>query len=147
MSSRVELIDQQALFSFLKRALPLFSFDVLVHILTEPYISLLESMPADVKETSRVFLDGEKRAVNDYAVSRLRRAGFRNVFYVNGLHAKLITVGRPPAYRYVVLGSSNLTQRSFDNYEIILLIERPGARLSEGIARFVADVASRGYTP
>lgn len=145
MRTRVEMVDPQRLFSFLERTLPFYSFDLLVHVLTDPYLSLLESLPAAVKEASRVFLDGEKRALNDAAARRLRRSGFRSVSYVDRLHAKLVAIGRPPAYRYIVVGSSNLTQRSFDNYEVVLVIEAPGEELSRGVAEFVAAVERASY--
>lgn len=142
---KVEVAGVQRLYGFLSETLPLYSFRLYVHILTNPFIELLASLPDNVKEVSSVFLDGEKRKVNDYAVRVLRRAGYRHVWYVNKLHAKLIVIGSRPDY--IVLGSSNLTARSFENYEVILIISNPPVSVVSRLKKILYYIESKKYEP
>lgn len=140
----VEVAGVQRLYRFLSETLPFYSFKLYVHILTNPFLELLASLPDNVKWVSAVFLDGEKK-VNDYAARVLRKAGYRQVYYVNRLHAKLIVIGTKPDY--VVLGSSNLTARSFENYEVILIIYSPTANVVNKLRKIVYYIESSKYEP
>lgn len=142
---RIEVAGVRRLYTFLSETLPFYSFSLYVHILTKPFIDLLVTLPDNVKKTSRVFLDGEKRKVNDYAVMVLRSAGYRDVWYVNRLHAKLIVIGSKPDY--IVVGSSNLTARSFDNYEVILIVENPPLSVTSKVKRILYYIEAKKYRP
>lgn len=142
---KAEVAGVQRLYSFLSETLPFYSFNLYVHILTRPFLDLLAKLPDNVKETSRVFLDGEKHKVNDYAVRVLRGSGYREVWYVNRLHAKLIVIGSKPDY--IVIGSSNLTARSFDNYEVILIIENPPSSVTRRVKKILHHIETKKYAP
>lgn len=139
-------MNSNRLYMFLSEVLLSHSFQMYIHILTEPYISLLTDLPRAVRETSEVFLDGEKKSLNDYAVRRLWEAGYRSLWYVNRLHVKTVVIGSRPDY--IVVGTSNLTERSFTNYELILVIERPERSLYEEVERLLLEPARRArYLP
>jgi len=126
----VRVINSAQLFGFLKNTLPFYSFRLFVHILTQPYLSLFIRLPDPIKKYSEITLDGEKNKINDYAVRHLRSSGYRNVYYINRLHAKMIIIGD---YRYVVIGSANFSARSMDNYEAVILISKPDKRVIRDI--------------
>jgi len=133
------------LYSFLKRTLPFYSFTIFMHVLTDPFLSLLTSLPDPTIEASNVFLDGEKSKINDYAVRKLREAGY-TVFYVNKLHGKVILVGSP--YEYIVVGTSNLTRRSLENHELVIVFRKPTPDLVDKIHKiFIEPVINRAYIP
>lgn len=142
---RAEITGVKRLYSFLSETLPFYSFKIYVHILTSPYLELLTSLPDNVKEMGVVFLDGEKRKLNDYAVRVLRASGYRQVWYVNRLHAKLIVIGTKPDY--IVIGSSNLTARSFDNYEVILIIHNPTQEITSRLRKILYYIEHNKYAP
>ena len=133
----VEFIPSKALPALLASVLRRSSFILAVHILTEPFISVLCGLPEDVKKYSSVFLDGEKRALNDYAVDRLIKCGYRRVYYVNSLHAKVIVTSE-----LVILGSANLSERALSNIESVALVKIRPERIP-GLARLLEDVRSR----
>ncbi|MEM4429726.1 MAG: phospholipase D-like domain-containing protein [Thermofilaceae archaeon] len=141
----IEVASVRRLYRFLLETLPFHTFRIYVHILTEPFISLLAELPVSVKKYSEVFLDGEKRRVNDYAVKRLVSAGYSGVWYVNRLHAKMLIIGSRPSY--IVIGSSNLTARSFENYEVIVIIRNPSAEVVDRALRIAHHAETRKYRP
>lgn len=115
---RIEAITSKTLGSFLKTHLASQSFMLFVHIITNPFIKILCNIPNNVKEVSSIYLDREKYKINDYAVYNLRKCGYRNIYYVNKLHTKLLITED-----FVLLGSANYTKRAvFSNYEIIFVI-------------------------
>lgn len=138
-------MNSNQLYSFLKKVLPFNSFSMFMHILTEPYLSMLVNLPRVVRETSEIFLDGEKYKINNYAVKTLRSAGY-SVYYVNRLHGKVIIVGAKPDY--IIVGTSNLSLRSFTNYEAIVIIKDPERELYESLVRtFIKPVRQASYIP
>jgi len=143
MKADVRVLSSNELYSFLFATLPYYSFSLYMHILTEPYISLLTSLPAVVRGSSEVYLDGEKRSINSYAVRRLSESGY-SVYYVDRLHGKVAVIGSRP--EYLVVGTSNLTLRSFSNYEVVVVFERPPRGLYESLASvFIEKVKSSAY--
>jgi len=114
---RVEAITAESLISFLRERLQLRSFVLFTPVLTEPFIYLLCSLPREVKWSSSVYLALEKRRVNGYAVRRLRGCGYRFVYYVGRLHAKMLVTED-----FVVVGSANFTERALSNREVILVV-------------------------
>ena len=116
-----------------------------MHIMTEPYLSLLVNLPRPAREMSTVYLDGEKDSVNDYAVRRLADAGY-SVYYVNRLHGKVIVIGSKPDY--IVLGTANLTQRSLRQFEAVIIVENPPRYLYRQLRDvFIRPVVDAAYTP
>ena len=139
-------VNSNQLYSFLKRILPLYSFQLYMHILTEPYLSLFASLPSYVKESSSISLDGEKDKINNYAVQKLYSAGYCSIWYVRRLHSKVIVIGSRPDY--IVVGTSNLSSRSFTNYELILIIEKPSKTLFSSIETILIEPAKNNrYRP
>jgi len=132
------------LYSFLKSVLPFHSFEIFMHVITDPYIRLLESLPRFVIVSSQIYLDGEKRRVNEYAATRLKGAGY-GVYFVNKLHGKVIVIGSKPSY--IVVGTSNLTLRSFTNLEVVILIKNPTKEVVEKINRFFVVPAKSRAVP
>ena len=128
---RVEVLGQRQLYRFLSSHLPHSYFRMYMHILTNPYLNLLLNLPRPVREVSEIYLDGEKYKINNYAVRKLWSVGYNYVYYVNKLHSKVIILGSRPDY--VIVGSSNLSERSFSNLELIVLIEKPTQNIMSGI--------------
>lgn len=114
---KVKALTSEELASFLRAHLQFRSFTLFVPILREPFISLLCSLPESVKRLSSVYLAEEKRRVNDYAVRRLAGCGYRRVFYVPRLHAKMLLTED-----FVVVGSANYTERALYNHEVNIVI-------------------------
>ena len=142
----MEVLTQQQLYRFLSLNLPLSYFRLFMHILTNPYLKLLANLPKSIREVSEIYLDGEKYKTNNYAVLKLREAGYRYVWYVNKLHSKVVIIGTKPDY--IILGSSNLSERSFSNLETVLLISNPTSSVVKGIDRVLVKPALRGrYDP
>lgn len=146
VSLRVAVVTAKHLYSFLASTLFFQPFQLYVHILTEPYISLLSRLPPPVRDLSEIYLDGEKSAVNDYAVNRLSQ--LYRIWYVKRLHTKLVLIGSKAPPEYIVLGSSNLSERSFTNHEAILVIKNPTQTLYERLKKAVIDPVRRSrYLP
>lgn len=142
---KAEVAGVQKLYGFLSETLPFYSFRIYVHLLTNPFLELLVSLPDSVKKISAVFLDGEKKKINDYAVRQLYSAGYRQVWYVNKLHTKMILIGSRPDY--VIIGSSNLTARSFDNYEVIVILHSPTIDVIKRLRKITYYIEQRKYNP
>lgn len=143
---KIEALSSNALYNFLKSVLPYYTFKLYMHILTEPYITLLTELPLPVKRTSEVYLDGEKEQLNNYAIKRLRSAGYKRVWYVRRLHTKLILIGSRPDY--VVVGTANLTSRSFSQYEVVLVVRNPPKKVVEDIYHILVKPAEEyRYAP
>jgi len=134
----VEVLNSNMLYSFLKSVLPFYSFEIYMHVLTEPYIQLLTSLPRSVIVSSQIYLDGDKRRVNEYAATRLREAGYR-VYFINKLHGKIIIIGTKPDY--IVIGTSNLSLRSFSNLELVLVIKNPTKEIVSKINKYFIEPA------
>jgi len=117
---KVYAIQGSDLLPFLKqRLVGDSSFRLYTHILTEPFISFFCSLPLQVKKTSMVFLDENKRGINDYAARKLLECGYRDVFYTPNLHAKVLLTPT-----FTVIGSANFSSRALtQNFEVILVIE------------------------
>lgn len=131
--NRIEAITPKSLDSFLKTHLSSRSFTLFIHILTNPFISILCSIPDNVKKLSSIYLDGEKNKINNYAVRKLLRCGYKNVFYVNRLHAKLLVTED-----FILVGSANYSERSLSNYEVIIVIWK-NYREIPGLVRIMKD--------
>jgi len=129
----VEALTSQGLLSFLKTQLQSRSFTLFVHILTEPFISFFCELPEAVKNSSRIYLDEEKYIINDYAVRRLRECGYKKIYYVRRLHAKLLL-----SEEFVVVGSANYSERSLSNHEIVVVIWK-NYRDIPGLARIARN--------
>ena len=132
---RVRVVSARGLYSFLASTLPFHSFTVYAHMLSYPFLSLLTALPPRARGSSAVYLDGTRRA-NEAAAVELARAGYA-VYMVDGLHAKAVEIGVGPDY--LVVGSANLTGKSLDNIEAIVIIERPPA----GVVRAFREVVAR----
>jgi len=134
----IDILNSNMLYSFLRSVLPFYSFEIYMHVLTEPYIQLLTSLPRSVIVSSQIYLDGDKRRVNEYAATRLREAGYR-VYFINKLHGKIIVIGTKPDY--IVIGTSNLSLRSFSNLELVLVIRNPTKEIVEKIKKYFVEPA------
>ena len=137
----IRAVNTQELYSILKDRLRTEPFMLYIHILTEPFLSLLCKLPGYIKRTSRVFLDEEKRKINDYAVKRLKACGYWSVWYVRRLHAKML-LGKS----FVIVGSANLSSRSFTQYEIVIIIETPPERIP-GLMSLIKEIEERKVKP
>jgi len=133
---RVEALTSEELASFLRSRLQFRSFILFVPILTEPFISILCSLPETVKRVSSVYLAEEKRRVNDYAARRLAECGYRWVYYVPRLHAKMLVTED-----FVVVGSSNYTERALSNHEVNVVVWG-NYRLIPGLVRIARAIMS-----
>ena len=138
---QVEVLNSNSLYGFLSTTLPFYPFKLFMHIITEPYISLLTSIPAQTRQLSEIYLDEEKEKINGYAVKRLANAGYR-VFYVKRLHGKVIVIGTRPDY--IVVATSNLTSRSFANIELVVVIKQPTRDIIKSVQEyFISPVKER----
>lgn len=117
-----------------------------MHILTNPYLKLLIMVPRPIKEMAEIYLDGEKYKINNYAAKMLLASGYRYVYYVNRLHSKVIVIGSRPDY--IVIGSSNLSERSFTNLEAIVIFENPNLKLYEQLKKvLILPAVKNRYDP
>lgn len=129
----IEAITPKTLDSFLRTHLSSRSFTLFLHILTNPFISILCDIPDNVKKISTIYLDGEKYKINNYAVRNLLKCGYKNVYYVNRLHAKLLVTED-----FILIGSANYSERSLSNHEVILVIWK-NYREIPGLVKIMKD--------
>ena len=134
---RAEAIRPSELPSFLRANLDS-SFKLYMHILGEPFVSLLCSLPSGVKASSAVFLDSAKQA-NLASARRLLGCGYSWVYFVRNLHAKLLV-----ADRFLVIGSMNYSARAVgENVEVVIVLwGRPGE--VAGLRQRLAEIEKRG---
>ena len=119
---RVRVLDGEGLYQALRARLGTTPFKLFIYMLTESdWMSLLSSPPQWVRERSEVYLDRNKASRE--VVERLTLLGY-SVWLVPDLHAKAIISGD-----MLVVGSANLTGRSFRNIELNVVIENPGRTL------------------
>jgi hypothetical protein len=135
---KIEALTSKTLMSFLRTHLSSRSFLLFVHILTNPFIDLFCSLPRTVKLVSRIYLDEEKYKINDYAVRKLRECGFRNVYYIGRLHAKLLITED-----FVLIGSANYSERALSNHEVLLVIWK-NYRSIQGLSSIIHKLMSIG---
>jgi len=140
----LEVLNSNMLYSFLKSVLPFYSFEIYMHILTNPYVRLLTGLPRTIISSSQIYLDGEKRRINEYAATRLKEAGY-SVYFINKLHGKVILIGTRP--EYVVIGTSNLSLRSFANLELVIVIRNPTREIVEKISKYFVEPAKSRAAP
>jgi len=136
--ARVQALSPPDLPSFIRSHLSSSSFEIYAHILTEPFISVLCSLPPEVKAFSRIYLDEEKDQVNRYAARALRRCGYRWLYWVRKLHAKMIV-----ADSFVVVGSANFSERAItQNYEVVIVVWSPPHQV-EGLMGILRRIRGR----
>lgn len=144
---KLELLDSNQFASVFRRDAASYRVSIFVHVLTEPYLSYLLSAPPLLRRYDEVYLDGDKYKINMYAVERLRDAGFSEVWFVDKLHVKLVVVGPVESPLYFVLGSGNLSKRSLENFELMMLVRSPDAQLAGRLRAFVEEVRRHRYIP
>ncbi len=134
----VEAITPPRLLNFIRTELVNTSFVLMVHIITEPFISTLCELPPSVRRSSVVYLDGEKAELNSYAVKRLTSCGYK-VYYVNKLHAKLLL-----APQFTIVSTANFTERSLKNHELVLVVWSAYEKI-DGINEVVNNIVRSAY--
>ena len=81
-------------------------------------------------------MDEEKYKINDYAVRRLRSCGYKKIYYLKRLHAKILITEE-----FVAVGSANYSERSLMNYEVIIVIWR-NYRSIQGLTKILKEMMS-----
>lgn len=115
---KVEVVPAERLKGFLYKTLYHRSFSLFMHLLGRDFTELLCSLPSSVKAVSVIYLDSSKDVVNGRAVAALKGCGYRYIYFIPYLHAKLLITRD-----YVLVGSANFTWRGVSgNKEVILVI-------------------------
>lgn len=132
---RAEALPSTALPRFLMQLNT--SFKLYMYTLSPTFLSPLCSLPSSVKQVSKIFL--AVKEINKKAARRLISCGYRWIYFVPNLHAKLLVT-----HSFVLIGSANLSHRAVEeNYEVVIVIWAKPSEI-KGLEKILRDIEVRG---